>query len=92
MNQLHTTLICKAHDYEGVALDVYAQPDDDGLPELAAVTLAGDKRDLFPLLSDAQIDYFDALISATLKAERSRSAVDRALDAVGGKLQGMCHV
>lgn len=80
-------IAAKGYDYEGVALNVYATEGDEGW-EMCAVKLVGSDVDLIPLLSDKQIDHFDALVERRELADSAEQRFDRALERVGAYLLG----
>jgi hypothetical protein len=79
-------IAAKGYDYEGVSLNVYATDGDEGW-EMCAVKLVGSDVDLIPLLSDKQIDHFDALVERRYLAyandENDNAKVERALASRG---------
>ena len=54
-------IAAKGYDYEGVVVDVYATEGEEGW-EMSSVKLAGDSRDLLPLLGKFEIDHFDGVV------------------------------
>jgi hypothetical protein len=80
-------IAAKGCDYEGVVVDVYATEGEEGW-EMSSVTLAGDSRDLLPLLGAFEFNYFDALVDrlwlADCRTERHDLAMDRAASLLMG--------
>ena len=81
-NQPKQFIAARAYEYEGIALNVYATHEEDGW-QMSSVTLVGSDVDLFPLLSDAQIGHFDALVERRYleycEDENANARIERAL-------------
>lgn len=80
-------IAAKAHDYNGVVVDVYAEAGDEGW-ELRRVTAAGDAQDLIPMFTSSQIDDFDAIVERRWLADGAEQQFDRAMERVGAYLLG----